>query len=260
MQQLKTILYALLIGLSCLNLSQGQTALKPILLNKAALSGIGLEKVVLEQEPDREFFQRRVLRGDDISVYIVSSQSWTTRMDNFAIDEVVYMLNGKALIAPEKGDGLEFQSNEFFFIPKGYTGSWEIQAGDNYHYELSVIATQRVSSINPPNVMPVLLEKNKLSGLDIKLDSSGSSETILSKGIELTVALRAERPQETIFSNPVQEQLVHVLSGQVIVTDTQDTTYTFHTGDFFMLPKGFTGKWKSQGHGLFKSLVVQKTT
>ncbi len=236
-----------------------QTPSKPILLNKSALSGIGLERVELKAEPERAFFQRRILRGEDISIYVVSSESWTTRMDNFAIDEVVLMLNGKARITPDNGSEIEFQSNEFFFIPKGYTGKWQIQASDYYHYELSVISTQRATNSGTERKLPTRLDKDLLSGTEIKLNSSGYYEKVLKKGAELTVMLKAEKPGQFSLSKPAQEQLIHVLSGQVTITDASNSETTFYAGDFFVLPKGFTGKWKSQGHGLFKSMVIQKT-
>lgn len=251
------VLFLLVIGIQ--NQTSAQNILKPILLDKSTLSGIGLDKVSLNAEPEREFFQKRLLRGDDISVYVVSSQSWTTRMDNFAIDEVVFMLNGKALITPDQGQKMEFQSNEFFFIPKGYTGKWQIQANDSYHYELSVISTQRAPKPDPNKTLPELLDKDAISGVQIALDASGDYKKVLAKGNELTVSLNAEKPKEIKFSEPAKERLIYVLSGQVVITDNEDSEYTFHTGDFFVLPKGFIGKWNSQGHGLFKSLVVEKT-
>lgn len=235
------------------------SALKPIPLDKSALSGIGLEKVTLNAEPEREFFQRRLLRGEDLSVYVVSSQSWTTRMDNFSIDEVVYMLNGKAKIGPDNGKEITFQSNEFFFIPKGYNGSWQIVANNNYHYELSIITTNRAPAPDPSKTVPEPLDKDKLSGIDIELDNDGLYESTLTKGVELTVKLKAESPRSLKSTGPMKEQLIHLLSGQLEITDNDGGLHTFYTGDFFVLPKGFTGDWQSKGHGLIKYLVTEKT-
>ncbi|OEK01845.1 hypothetical protein BFP97_10105 [Roseivirga sp. 4D4] len=234
--------------------------LKPIRIDKAALSGIGLKPVQLENEPDRKFFQRRLLRGVDLSVFIVSSESWTTQMNNFPIDEVVLMLNGKAKINPEKGNEMTFQSNQFFFIPKGYTGSWEIQAGKNYHYELSIISTDRAESADPTKTLPELIDQDELSGININLNSAEQYEKVLTKGSELTVSLKAEKPTQREISTPMKEQLVNLLSGQLTITDTSGEEHVFNTGDFFLFPKGFQGSWQSRGHGLLKYLVIEKTT
>ncbi len=232
---------------------------KPILIDKSALSGLGLQSVQLENEPNRKFFQRRLLRGVDLSVFIVSSESWSTQMNNFPIDEVVLMLNGKAKINPENGNQMTFQSNQFFFIPRGYTGSWEIQAGKNYHYELSIISTERAESANPAKTLPELIDQDALSGITIDLNSVKQYERVLTKGSELTVSLKAEKPTEREISSPMKEQLVNLLSGQLTITDTSGVKHVFNTGDFFLFPKGFQGSWQSKGHGLLKYLVVQKT-
>jgi len=253
-----TLLFA--ITLISLHQSTAQTTLKAYGLDRSALSGIGLEKVVLKDEPEREFFQKRLIRGNDISVFIVSSESWITRMDNFGIDEVVYMLNGKANIKPDNGNTNSFYSNEFFFIPKGYTGSWQIEANTNYHYELSIITTQRTESSDKNQSVPQLYDRDALSGTSINLDASGNYEQVLTRGLELTVKLKAQKPMTISLAEPERERLFHLLSGQVVIKNSLGEVQTFYTGDFFMLPEGFTGNWKSEGHGLVKYITFEKTT
>ncbi|MDB4293093.1 cupin domain-containing protein [Maribacter sp.] len=235
----------------------GET-IKPILLDKEALSGLGLQKVKLKEEPERAFFQRRVFRGEDLSVYIVSSESWKTSFDNFSFDEFVYILNGRAKVNAVGGAEQTFNSHEFFAIPKGYTGTWEVMSGNNYHYELSVIATQRASETDTaPNKNPMLLDKLKVSGTDIQLDEDGHYETILFKGDELKISIKAEKPSVAHAMEVQNDQLLCILSGQVQITDFSGIEKSFYTGDFLVLPKGFKGSWKSNGHGLFKAIVVQ---
>lgn len=232
---------------------------KPIPLDKSALSGQGLKKVELKHEPDRSFFQRNLYRGEDLSIYIVSSQSWKARMDNFSIDEYVYIFNGKSRAKPDKGEDMYFHSGEHFFIPKGYTGEWEVMAADNYHYELSIITTRRASKANiSKSQKPELLEQDKLSGLDISLDEKGSYEEILFLGDELRIAIRAEKPQLILLDKPVKEHIISVLAGEIKITDSLGEISSFYTGDYFVLPKGFIGKWESQGHGLCKYLQIEK--
>ncbi|OEJ99730.1 cupin domain-containing protein [Roseivirga misakiensis] len=236
-----------------------QTTLKPIPFDKSALSGIGLKKVELKDEPEREFYQKRLIRGKDLSVYIVSSQSWTTRMNDFSIDEVVYMLNGKANIKPDQGSSNTFQSNEFFFIPKGYTGAWQIDSSESLHYELSIITTDRSASKNEQLTVPQLYSKDDLSGINIKLNDSGSYEKTLTTGAELTIKLKAQKPIQKDLKDPAKEMIIHVLSGQLTIGDSSGGEQVFYTGDFFMIPAGFTGQWKSDGHGLVKYLTIEKT-
>jgi len=234
--------------------------ISPILLNKETLSGVGLQKVQLKNEPEREFFQKRLFRGEDISIYVVSSETWKTSMENFPFDEFVYILNGRANVQPKDGNQQIFNSYEFFTIPKGFTGTWEVLAGNNYHYELSVIATKRATVENTNTIKtPILLDKSKVSGVDINLNEAGLFKEVLSEGAELTVVLKAEKPRKVDNMIRKKDQLIGVLSGQVLIKNFTGEEKTFYTGDFFILPKGFEGVWETSGHGLFRSIVVERS-
>lgn len=240
-------------------IGQTEQTISPILIDKSVLSGIGLKQIQLDHEPDRAFFQKNLYRGEDLSVYVVSSQSWLGKMENFSIDEYIYMLNGKARVKPEGGEDRFFQTGDHFFATKGYTGEWEIIAGNQYHYELSVITTQRAPEVKISKTqLPQLLDKNKLSGTEIDL-SSGNYEAELFQGDELTILLKGESPRNVLLETPSEEQVIAVLSGQLTLRDSQNQSYTFHTGDFLILPKGFQGEWISEGHGMLKYLTIQKS-
>lgn len=234
--------------------------ISPILLNKETLSGLGLQKVQLKNEPEREFFQKRLFRGEDLSIYVVSSETWKANMDNFPFDEFVYMLNGKANVKPKGKPKQIFNSYEFFTIPKGFTGTWQIVAGSNYHSELSVISTERAIAENAAkDKSPLLLNKSKVSGAAIDLNEDGLFEEVLSESVELTVFLKAEKPRKVGAVVQEKDQLICVLSGQVQIEDQLGNMKVFYSGDFFILPKGFRGAWESNGHQLFKSIVVEES-
>ena len=234
---------------------------EPILLSKDALSGLALEKLTLDDQPGRDFFQRNIFLGIDLSAYVVSSQSWLGKMDDFPIDEYVYMLNGKAKVKPTNNDtNFTFLSNEHFFIPKGYTGGWEIQAGKNYHYELSVITTNRADTVlKSRHLLPFKFDENILSGVEIDFGEDNFYEKILVAGDELTISLIAEKPQTIMITEPIEEQIIHVMSGLIELTTSEGSQQKFYTGDFFVLPNGFAGTWESAGHGLVKYLKIEKT-
>lgn len=252
--------------LICLGIS-GQTIfsqelsshVKPLLLDKSSLSGQGLKQVKLPNEPERDFFQKVVYRGKELNVFLVSSQSWKGQMENFFIDEYVYIFNGKSRAKPVSGKDLYFQSGEHFIIPKGYTGEWEVMAGDNYHYELSVFASKRVPEANiSAKFQPHLFDKDKLSGLAIELDQKGRYKEVLYQGDELKISLEAEKPRKIEIEKTSHETLIRVLSGEIELTDAIGESYTFYTDDFVLLPIGFSGYWESKGHGLLKYLTIER--
>lgn len=244
--------------LSTMLMGQGDSII-PIPLDKSALSGVGLKKIDLKNEPEKDFYQKRLYQGDDISIYVVSTETWNNDFKNFWFDEFVYMFHGEAIVKPQKGRTQLFQSGDYFFAPKGYTGEWEIRAGNNLHYELSVISTKRAdSTIISESINHKLFEKAVLSGAHIVLDENGMYAEVLKKGLELTITLRAEKPSEYKMKNS-KEVLVQLLSGQVKIKTPYGGESIFYTRDFFVIPKNLEGIWESEGHGLIKYLTIEKT-
>ena len=157
--------------------------LSPFLLDKSTLSDLGLKKIKLKNEPERDFFQKRLYGGKEISVYVVSSETWEAPFDAFWFDEFILMLHGQALvtIGDEK---IKLYSGERVFSPKGFPGSWKVEIGDYHHYELSVITNQRADSTKiSPLKGPMVLDESKLSGAHIELDEEGLHEETLANGI-----------------------------------------------------------------------------
>jgi len=233
---------------------------KVILLDKSVLAGVGLEKIDLKDEPEKDFYQKQLFRGEDISVYVVSTQTWNNTMDDFPFDEFIYMFHGEAVVKPKVGPTQLFYSGDYFFAPKGYTGQWDIKAGENLHYELSVIATKRSDSATiKPGAQHKLFSPSLLSGTSIVLDEAGEFRQLIERGAELTIELKAAKSQTKYIVNDAREQMIHLLSGAIEITNADDTTQSFYAGDFFIIPKGFSGPWELEGHGLVKYLAVSRT-
>ncbi len=260
---IKSILSRLLVLVLLFAVSYGITAqeiVAPILLNKAVLSGIGLQKIDLKNEPEKDFYQKNLYRGPELSVYVVSTANWTNEMKDFPFDEYVYMLHGEAVIQPEHGPAEIFQSHEHFFAPKGYNGTWQIRGGNHLHYELSVIATQRAEASDQTyDHQHKRLNLGSTSGTQITPDQEGYYQEVLATGPELTVSIIAERPQTRQVAPIDQEQLIHILSGMITIKLADESEHDFYTGDFVMLPDGMNAQWTSKGHGLLKYLRISKT-
>lgn len=241
----------------CFSQEENKT-IRPLLLDKSVLSGVGLQKIDIKDEPEKDFFQKQLYRGQDISIYVVSTETWNNKMENFPFDEFIYMYHGEAIVKPKKGQAQIFYTGDYFFAPKGYTGEWEIKAGTNFHYELSVIATRRSREVDS-TASHLLFNRSKLSAAHIEFDAKGQYEELLQPGVELSIHLKAEKPQSKKLSDPGNEMMIHLLSGQLELIDSDGEKQIFYSGDFFVLPKGFTGDWKSEGHGIIKYLTVQRT-
>lgn len=231
----------------------------PILLDKEVLSGLNLRKIDLKDEPEKDFYQKMLFNGSDIMIFVVSTETWNNKIENYAFDEYVYLLNGQSIVKPRHNNAKIFDYGDHFFVPKNFQGNWEVSAGENLHYELSVISKLRTdSTIVSENTNYSEVKRSILSGSQISLNNNEIHQEIIREGVELKLSFNAEKPQSRNIETNTKEQLIHVLSGVITFTDKKDEKYIFHTGDFFVLPKGLEGKWSSEGHGIVKYLIVEK--
>ncbi len=86
--------------------------------------------------------------------------------------------------------------------------------------------------------------------------------SFLFKGEELSVSVFESTPVnpagEGVTRNRVTnypyDQFVLVLSGKSVLIDDSGNAQTFLAGDYFVVPKGFTGIWEE--HGVYRELIV----
>ena len=79
-----------------------------------------------------------LFEGEELRVSIFESTPATTnhRTRPTDIDEFVYVLSGKLILTEPNGTAHEFTAGDSLVLPKGFTGTWEMQG--NYR-ELVVI-------------------------------------------------------------------------------------------------------------------------
>lgn len=234
-----------------------------IRLDKEAVSGIGLKPVQNKDQPERRLFQKRLIRGSDLSVYVVSSETATAQQNNYGMEEYIKLINGQSRMNPINGEEVIFETGESFIAPKGFTGEWETLGGDEFLIELSIITTDRVNGdVSEPKTLPYLLDKKARSGL-VRFSATENSDSKLTHklyaGIELTVTLENITPQTIEISHPMQEQIVEVLSGKITITPKKGSPEAFVHGDYFMIPRGFIGTFEYEGHGIVRTMHILKS-
>ncbi|MEM8509444.1 MAG: cupin domain-containing protein [Bacteroidota bacterium] len=259
----KTVLciIATCLNLSLLSAQEPKENTTPVSLDRSVLSGVGLEKIDIKDEPEKDFYQKRLYWGKELGVFVVGTETWTNTISNYPFDEFIYMYNGEAIVKPNAGAAQIFYSGDYFFAPKGYQGEWEVKGNNQIHYELSVITTTRAdSSKTIENSRHRRFEKSRLSGNSILLNDKGYYEEVLQQGAELTVKLIGEKTGTRSFGETTKEQVVHILSGQIEITTANADVFTYYSGDFFVVPRSLAGVWKNDGHHLVKYLTIEKTT
>jgi len=78
---------------------------------------------------------------------------------------------------------------------------------------------------------------------------------------EASMAWHAVFPDGTFVPphvHPTQDEFVYVLSGKLILTETNGTSHEYLPGDSLVLPVGYTGTWEMQGNYRELAVLMQK--
>ncbi len=233
---------------------------RPIKLDVRALSGLDLKRVQNQDDPDRILHQKRLLWGDDLGVFVVSSETKAVHWDGYGIEEFIYVINGRARLNPDDGEERFYDPGEFFVAPLGYEGEWETQGAKAYYYELSIIATDRSdTTVNNNQIAPFDFSSELLSGVHLPdtLPIDGFVQTCY-VGPQLTVELIAENPSEKTIQFD-EDALIYVLSGALSLEYEEEEVDRYYTRDFLIIPNGFKGLWSTEGHDIFRYIKVTST-
>jgi uncharacterized cupin superfamily protein len=118
-------------------------------------------------------------------------------------------------------------------------------------------------------VAPVGLDRDKIAGLGLTAIPPDAFKDILVsgelnmrvatlfQGKELRVSIFESTPAKTNHrKRPTDvDEFVYVLSGKLILTETNGTKHEYRPGDSLVLPVGYTGTWEMQGN--YRELVVE---
>lgn len=69
----------------------------------------------------------KYLYSGDINVAIYEAKPMTLRITDYAIDEFVTVVSGTLILTAEGGSPQRFGVGESVLVPKGFTGTWEMQ-------------------------------------------------------------------------------------------------------------------------------------
>jgi len=234
--------------------------IEPFTIDDKYLSGMDIPKSILKADPERDYYQKRIYKGSELSVYILSSETTLNEISNFPFDEFVYYINGRADVEAKNSDSMTFYSGDYFFVPKGYSGNWTNNGGNKLHLELSVISNKRADSTKQSIAKkPFLLDRELMSGIGLTKYDSTKYKNVLYSGVELDVLTESEVPNKREINKSEKEIFVHILTGSLTVHPQDGEPQTYLKGDFFILPIGFSGIWEINGKRLLRTLKVMQT-
>lgn len=114
---------------------------EPVLLDKNKITGKGLTPLEAPW-PKRmlvsgvESHRSDTLFTGQLVVSIYDADDGVVKIKNYPFDEFVHVLNGRAILTAEGSAPQTFETGDSFVVPKGFTGTWEMQ--DNFR-EMIVI-------------------------------------------------------------------------------------------------------------------------
>ena len=114
---------------------------KPVLLDKNKINGKGLttletpwpERMLVSGIESHRFDN---LFTGQMVVSIYEADDGMVKIIDYPFDEFVHVLNGRAILTAEGAEPQTFETGDSFVVPKGFTGTWEMQ--ENFR-ELIVI-------------------------------------------------------------------------------------------------------------------------
>ena len=114
---------------------------KPVLLDKNKINGKGLTtletpwpKRMLVSGIESHRFDNLFTGQMVVSIY--EADDGMVKIIDYPFDEFVHVLNGRAILTVEGAAPQTFETGDSFVVPKGFTGTWEMQ--DNFR-EMIVI-------------------------------------------------------------------------------------------------------------------------
>lgn len=217
----------------------------PVTIEARAVSGLDLPPRDLPAHPGKEFYQKRLYRGEALSVFVLGGETITNAITDFPIDEYVHYLNGQAQIEVQD-DSLTFVAGDRLVVPRGFSGTWTNHGGPRHHLELSVISTRR-SKAASGRTAPFPIPRETLAGLTLPDATKGRAREVVYEGPELTVSVVSEAPGSRAIAAADPESFFHILNGSVTLTPEGGTPVQYFLGDNFILPGGFAGEWRVEG-------------
>ena len=245
--------------------ASAQTGSSPVRMDPDKMAGLGLTPapndgfIDILVAGELEFEVASLFAGEELSAVIFASTPATTdhRDRPLEYDEFVLVLNGKLILTEQNGKVQEFTPGDVVILPKGYTGTWEMQ-GD--YRELAVVP-QQPGDITVTGGSPMRMDPNLMAGLGLTpIPNDGFVDILVEGELEFTLGdlysgedLRAvvveSTPAKTDHRNrPLEyDEFVLVLNGGLVLTEQNGRVHRFTPGDALVVPKAYTGTWEQLG-------------
>ena len=77
---------------------------------------------------------------------------------------------------------------------------------------------------------------------------------------DVVVQVVESGPKKFIVDNPGFDEFIHILAGNLILTDDKGVAHEYGPGDNLVMPKDFKGTWENTGDAYRELIVVETKT
>ena len=178
--------------------------------------------------------------------------AWTTTPMQEAFgpypgDEFMIILQGDVLISDGEGGETPVPQGSSFAIRNGLPVSW-VQKDFCRKFFVIHDPPNRGNSISDEDGSPLVVfpQNNWVPGAQ-EVDPPARQEAVLFRNDSGTMRAGVWRsaPFEGAMRTTSQHELVHLLSGEFVITEAAGTIHKFAAGDVFFVPAGTTCSWQA---------------
>lgn len=178
----------------------------------------------------------------------------TAKPGPYDVNEFMLVLDGSVTIIHENGDEHTIRAGESFVVPKGTPCTWK-QTEDILKFyvihddpsgEVLGDDALNVRLPNPADDLAPVGEQDTSRYIGdvpeqtVKVYFQDATE-------QMTVGIWTTTEMHTKPLPFPRNELMHILEGEVTLTDDKGQKTTYKAGDTFMVPKGITYQWDSTG-------------
>lgn len=179
----------------------------------------------------------------------------TSKLEPYSVNEYMHVLEGSVTIVHENGQEETISAGQDFVIPKGAPVQWK---QTEYMRKFYVIFDDPSGDVGKPETLTVRRPFGDDSLTPVgEQDTSRYIGGVPEQHIkvyysdptgQMTVGIWDTTEMHTKPLPFARNELMHLLEGTVTITNGDGVARTFTKGDTFMVPKGITYQWDSEGY------------
>ena len=180
----------------------------------------------------------------------------TTVLEPYSVNEFMHLLEGAVTIVDDGGHAQTFVAGESFVIPKGTPCVWK---QEGYVRKFYVIFDDRsgAAPADPDWLRAIRIEADAALPALEQQDTSRyvrgvPDQHLLEMYADVTGQFHAglwDTSEMHTRAQPLaRSELMHLLAGEVTITNGDGRRFPFRAGQTFLVPKGMSYQWDSTGY------------